>query len=189
MEIVGVVLAAGLSSRAGGFKMTRRLAGKPMIEHVIGAMSFTCKRIVVVTGNRKERLSYLTDRYQNVSLAFNENYTGGMFGSVLRGLFDFKGDAAFICPGDCPAIRPDTYQKLAEGNHPVSVPFYRGIPGHPVFIRGDFVTRLKAGHFTSLREFINACGCNAVETNDPAILMDADYPKDFLLIERYMRGL
>jgi CTP:phosphocholine cytidylyltransferase-like protein len=55
-----------------------------MIEYVVGSLSKVCGEIVVVTGTR-ERLDYLTGKYENLRLAYNENLSGGMFGSVLTG--------------------------------------------------------------------------------------------------------
>lgn len=187
MKICGVILAAGCSSRAGEFKMTCKIKDKPMIEHIIETMDGLCDSIIVVTGSQREKLYYLMGKYDKVRLVYNENYHDGMFSSVLTGLKYFNDDAVFICPGDYPAIGLNTYQKLSEKDYGVQVPGYEGIPGHPVYIRKDFVEKLNNGSFSTLKEFINSCDYHMVQVDDPAILMDVDYPDDFLHIESYLQ--
>ncbi|MCX7615668.1 MAG: nucleotidyltransferase family protein [Clostridiales bacterium] len=188
MKICGIVLAAGCSSRAGEFKMIHKISNKPMIEYVIDSMNSICDSVVIVTGHEKETLSYLVCKYGKVRLIYNENYLEGMFGSILTGLNDFDADAALICPGDCPAISLDTYFELTKDDFGVQVPFFKGDPGHPIYVRKDFVLKLKCGHFTNLKEFIKNYEYHAVPVDDPAILMDVDYTEDFIKIENYIKG-
>lgn len=187
MKFCGIILAAGCSSRAGEFKMICKIKNKPMIEHIIETMDSLCDRIIVVIGSQKEKLYYLPGKYNKVQLVYNENYFDGMFSSIVTGLGHFADDAAIICPGDCPAINVNTYLKLSEKNYGVQVPIYKGIPGHPVYIRRDFVEKLKNGSFSTLKEFINNCDYHTVHVDDPAILMDVDYPDDFLQMESYLQ--
>lgn len=189
MSIAGVVLAAGYSSRAGCFKMTQTLRGKPVIEHVIGAMDSICDRIVVVTGFGCERLLYLATLYPKVQLIYNKEFNDGMFSSVIAGIRQCEADRVFITPGDCAAVSVNTYRMLAKAKGEISVPFYHGLAGHPICIGRRAVNRLLHGGYTSLHKFIDVYKYNAIEIEDKGILMDLDTPEDFQRVETYLNGL
>ena len=81
-KFIGVILAAGFSSRAETFKMTLKFGENTVIENTIIKMSKYCSKIIVVGGYKIERLNFLSDKYDFVELIFNENYKDGMYSSV-----------------------------------------------------------------------------------------------------------
>lgn len=187
MTAEGIILAGGYSSRAGEYKLTREMLGKPVIERVITAMSAVCCRIVVVTGHEPERLGCLPAKYPTVTLAHNSLYPKGMFSSVLTGCRAITGGKIFITPGDCCAVSQETYLKMGQENKDILVPVYEGKRGHPIVLSKGAISALLSGNFCTLQEFIEGAGYETIEVGDPGILMDIDFPSDFLKMENYLR--
>lgn len=188
MSICGIILAAGLSSRAGIFKLTFRICSKPVIEHVVETMSHVCQSIIVVTGYQAEKLSYLGAQYENIRLIRNERYNEGMFGSVKSGLNLSDADRFFIIPGDCACVSPRTYSSLAQADGDIVVPVYNGRKGHPVLIGRAAAASILESRFPTLRDHILAAGFRTFETDDAGILMDIDCPEDIARAELYLSG-
>lgn len=186
-NIIGVILAAGYSSRMNEFKMTRVLLGLPVIEHLIQNMYDTCNKILIVTGFQYERLWYLEKKYPKVKLVFNQNYPKGMFSSVFAGLEYVNAKQYFITPGDYPAIRAKTFRYLANYYDDICLPAYKGKTGHPVLLSKRSRNELLKSHFYSLEQFINNHPVKIVPVKDAGILMDIDDPYDFMRLEAFLR--
>lgn len=186
-DVAGVILAAGYSSRAGDFKMTHEIMGKPVIEYVIENMFNVCNRITVVSGFHAEKLVYLSKKYSKLQVVYNEHFNNGMFSSVLVGLRQTNGKKLFIIPGDYPAVSLDTFGIMI--NHcdvNILLPRYEGKPGHPVLISNNAKRQLLIGSFKTLYDYIMEYGFESVDINDAGILMDIDYPNDYYEIERQL---
>jgi molybdenum cofactor cytidylyltransferase len=188
LEITGLVLAAGRSSRAGVYKMTHMLMDKPVIEHVIDAMFTVCANVRIVTGFEADRLFYLKHKYPNLELVHNGLYDEGMFGSVKVGISGLSCDRVFITPGDCPAAPPRVYSDMLSVGADIAVPAFGGIKGHPVLLSKKAAADILDCGFISLKEFISSYGYAVCETCDPGILLDLDCPGDFTEAERYLRN-
>ena len=63
-KIDGIILAAGLSRRAGTYKMTLRINGKPLLERCIENMYDICSKIIVVGGYKIEDIRSIVDKYE-----------------------------------------------------------------------------------------------------------------------------
>ena len=184
----GIVLAAGLSSRAEGFKMTYPLGGSTVIEQCIDSMEAACQEIIVVGGYRAEALEYLRDRYQAIHLVINEDFQRGMFSSVRRGLAEASGGQAFITPGDCPMIPQNIYAEMLGIGGEIIVPSYCGEKGHPVLLRSGAICTLLAGNYGTLRDFIQSFGYVGVAVDEPGILTDMDTLEDYRAMLAIMEG-
>lgn len=169
------------------FKMTRVLLNLPVIEHLIQNMYDTCNKILIVTGFQYEKLWYLEKKYQKVKLVFNQNYSKGMFASVLAGLEYGNAKRYFITPGDYPAIRAITFRYLAAFNDDICLPAYKGKTGHPVLLSKRSRNELLKSQFYSLEQFIKRHPVKTVPVNDAGILMDIDNPSDFMKLEAFLR--
>lgn len=180
MSIDGVVLAAGLSSRMGKYKMTLKLRQKTIIESCIEAMYDCCSNIIVVGGYNYNIINELLKPYRKVSTVLNENYMDGMFSSVKTGLKEVKGNRFFLTPGDYPLIRKDTYEKMLKCKEDIVIPVYEGKKGHPVLINSNLINDiLENDGYKSMRDFINSHNFTTVLVKDEGILMDADTPEDY----------
>ncbi len=96
MSIDGIVLAAGLSSRVGRYKLTLDMQGKTVIERCIESMYDICSNVIVVGGYNYNLLQDILKPYSKVNMILNENYLEGMFSSVKKGLYEVKGDKFFF---------------------------------------------------------------------------------------------
>ena len=86
-QIDAIVLAAGLSTRAGERnKLLLPLAGKPLIAHAVEAAlgSLACK-VHVVTGHQSDELAAALNDY-TVNFVHNPNYAEGMSSSIKSGI-------------------------------------------------------------------------------------------------------
>lgn len=185
MDIEGIILAAGLSSRAGTYKMTLEFKGRTIIENVIEEMLSHVQRIIVVGGYRIEILKPVVEKYEKVELVFNENYEEGMFSSVKKGISNIKGDRFFITPGDYPLIENGVYKKLLGNDGDIVIPVYDGKRGHPVLIKSSLINKINSNNYLSLRDFIKDSTPVMVPVDCPGILVDIDTMDDYRGILKY----
>ncbi|HPH03326.1 MAG TPA: nucleotidyltransferase family protein [Spirochaetota bacterium] len=195
-----VVLAAGLSSRAGAFKMELVIDGRPLLHHVLASALGAVASIIVVTGHEAGRVNSLVDRFLiqyspriPVTLCHNPLYQEGMFTSVLAGLRAVPaGEPALLQPGDSPLVRAETWASLiarAEAGHApaVLIPVCGGKKGHPVFLPPGVVAAVTSdfgeGRSGTLKEALASHSQEFVEVNDQGVLIDLDTLEDYRRIE------
>ncbi len=187
-----VILAAGYSSRAGGYKMEMVIEGKPVLHHVIDAFVGICTKIIVVGGYKIDCLRELVEPYgDGVTLVFNEVYEQGMFSSVKCGISQVSSKAFFLTPGDYPMLNEKIVRQLMEGardDEKILIPVFKGRGGHPVLIPSAYIKDiLNMPHESNLKAYFDLCQHNIkrIELDDPGILYDLDTPADYQqLIER-----
>jgi len=180
----GIILAAGLSSRAQTNKMLLMFNGKTMIQETIDGMKPFVSHIFVVTGHYNQEIVDLLNDQQNLTCVENKSYMHGMFSSILVGA-KLTSEDFFIIPGDCPFVAPTTYEKLLRGKADIRIPSYQGRKGHPMFISKNLKDALiKESIDSNLRDFRNKYPYQVIDTDDPHILIDIDTPSDYLEIKR-----
>ncbi|TDT63665.1 nucleotidyltransferase family protein [Fonticella tunisiensis] len=180
MGVEGIILAAGLSSRAKTYKMTLILNGRTIIENTIEGMLPFCERIILVGGYKIEMLEPIAKRYDRVLLVFNENYKDGMFSSVKKGIGLVKEERFFFTPGDYPLISQDVYRELLKHDDKIVIPTFQGRKGHPVFFNGSVKDEiLEEGRYLSLRDYIGNSEPVFVPVDCRGILMDVDTMEDY----------
>lgn len=180
MTVDGVVVAAGLSSRAGGFKPEFALHGQPLIHHTVGTLLPYCDRIIVVGGYKFERLQSLLDGYRNITLLRNREYRSGMFSSVRVGVEAVEAERFFFLPGDIPAVHGKVPERLLQVSSKVVIPAFQGRKGHPVLFDSCVIpTILNAPVSSNLRSVIHDIGYTTLEVEDKNILQDVDTIQDY----------
>ena len=112
MKVTAVVLAAGLSSRFGSPKLLAPLAGVPVLQHTLDAVSAAgLDDVVVVLGDAaadvEAAIAWRTERR-----VVNPRPADGLSSSLRIGLeaadaADPAAEAALVVLGDQPALRPD----------------------------------------------------------------------------------
>lgn len=178
--IEGVILAAGLSSRAGQYKMAWRLGDRTLIEWAVAGMSPVVDRIIVVGGFQVERIRAILEGVPKVEVVVNEGYTSGMFSSIKVGLSHVRAQRVFLLPGDCPLVAETVYSSLLDAAGDVAIPVCEGRKGHPVLMSSKLIEIILAEPDSStLRDVIRRVGYEAVEVADRGILLDVDDPDGY----------
>lgn len=198
MHVNGLVLAAGLSSRMGGFKPLLPLRGKTVIENTLGGMlAGGAQQIAVVLGHRAGELQpLLTEKFgPQVVLAHNTHYaTTDMLTSVKAGLRALPAcDAFFLIPADMPAVRVSTYRALqktmAETGAALVFPTLQGRRKHPPLISSACIgTILHYSGNDGLRGVWSQLEDQIVTlpVQDAGCGMDMDTPEDFSRMQAYI---
>ncbi len=174
----GIILAAGYASRAQANKMLFEVDGKPLIDHVIAGMRPCVSHIYVVTGHYHEAIeTHLKDK--DVTCLFNPHYHEGMFSSVKQGVRAVREDF-FVIPGDCPFVSSKTYEKLMKTKRKIAVPVYGKRRGHPIFVSIELKEALlETEPDSNLKAFRNRYDYEAIEVDDPHVIIDIDTVADY----------
>ena len=189
MAYAAVVVAAGMSSRMGDFKPLMDLGGRPMIDRTVSSLlEGGVSQVVVVAGRRADDLrAHFVG--SSVRVVVNECYAQShMFDSVLLGLSALEGDfeGVLVTPGDIPLVHPSTLRSLMKVPGAVLQPAFCGRAGHPVLLRRKalpYVLAHDGGR--GLKGAIESMPfeCVLVDVEDEGILLDADIPQDFELLQ------
>jgi len=188
-ESVGtIVLAAGLSTRMGRFKLTLPWNGTTVIGRVVQVLvEAGLEDIVVVTGHRAgdvtKALAGMAARE-----AYNRGYeTGEMLSSIQVGLAALRGEAlaALLCLGDQPQIEITTVRTVLaagkeDGWRRVVAPSYDLRAGHPILLPRGIWPRVLTATGT-LRDVLKAQHekIRYVSVGTPTVLADLDTPQDY----------
>jgi molybdenum cofactor cytidylyltransferase len=141
------VLAAGLARRFGGGKLVATFGGRPLVSHVLDAVSAAQARgllagTYVVAAEGDGLIADLTRRVGAI-LVPNPDPSRGLSSSLKLGLAALPGtlDAALVLLGDQPMVRVEVIESLIdawqEGGTGVVRPRYArapDTPGHPVLL-------------------------------------------------------
>ena len=178
--VEAIVLAAGSSSRAGGFKMELPLGDKTLIERSIEGMYDVCSRIVIVGGFRVERVRELLLGYSKVEVVENVNWQSGMFSSVKVGVQNMKGDRFFLLPADVPLVPEIVYRKMLSVQEEIVIPMFGDRKGHPVLFRNSVVKAiLNEPNGSSLRNLIGRKGGKTLLVEHEEVILDVDMISDY----------
>jgi molybdenum cofactor cytidylyltransferase len=141
--VVGIVLAAGSSSRLGRPKQLLPLAGRPLLAHVLDrARAGGLDRVVLVLGHRAGDVlgALALPDGGAVTTVLNPRHAEGQATSLRAGL-EAAGpdaDAAVVLLGDQPAIRPEAVRAVLDaferGAGPVVQASYGGRGAHPTLL-------------------------------------------------------
>ena len=187
-KVTAVVLAGGQSRRMGTVnKLLATVDGGPMVRATVQQIiAAGVDQVLVVTGHQREQV-HTALQGLGASFAHNEDYAEGLSTSLARGIAALGADvdAALVCLGDMPRVRPQHVKRLLAAFDPIEgrsicVPTYRGKRGNPVLwdrryfaemaaVRGDVGARHIIGeHLEAVCE---------VEMDDAGVLLDVDSPQ------------
>ncbi len=115
-----IILAAGRGARmrCARPKVLHRLAGLPLIEHVVRAADrLQPERIGLVVGHQADRVQAALSHRTSLAFARQDEQRGT--GHALRQaepLFDGLGGTLVVLSGDVPLIRPETLEQLVRAH-------------------------------------------------------------------------
>ena len=135
--VLGVVLAAGGSTRMGRPKQLAELDGRPLLAHVLAAVDGApVDRVVVALGGAAGEVLERVELGRAEPLVV-EGWAAGM-GHVLASALASAGDgwgAVVVLLGDQPLVSGRAVARVVEawrsGTGPVVTATYGGRPGHP----------------------------------------------------------
>ena len=188
VNIAGLILSAGLSSRMQGFKPLLAFGEQTIIEHAIETLRTAGIRdILVVVGYGAERLIPILGKHA-VGWVLNSRFRQEMFTSIRIGVAHLKKDldAFFLLPVDTPFVRPSTLKKMMaifQSNRTDLVrPCYRGRHGHPPLIPASMIPSILSFKNTGgLRALLSESDIRKyhLECDDPGVLIDLNTREDY----------
>ena len=176
MTTGGLILAAGEGRRFGGTKQLAELAGRPLLEHVLAAMTGVSPRVVVL-GHAAEEVRAGVDLH-GASVVVCEDWAEGQSASLRAGLAALAGcDAVVVVLGDQPGITAEAVAAVvtAAGDEHAVRAVYDGTPGHPVLLRRPLLER--AGELrgdSGFRDLLESATVREVEIGGLADPADID---------------
>jgi molybdenum cofactor cytidylyltransferase len=185
--VLGVVLAAGGSTRMGRPKQLAELDGRPLLAHVAAAVGAApVDRVVVALGGAAGEVLDRVDLGRAEPLVV-EGWAEGM-GHVLASTLAQAGDdwaAVVVLLGDQPLVTGRAVARLVEawraGAGPVVTAAYGGRPGHPrLFDRQLLPDLLRLTGDTGARDLLAARPerVHRVEVGDLGSDADVDVEAD-----------
>ena len=191
MKTAGLIAVAGQSSRMGAFKPMLPIHGKPMIAYTADVfLNAGVMDLYVVVGKSGEDVIRALSGYRATFLWNRDFAQTEMFVSVQLGLSAIRDskafDAAFLLPGDMPAVPPQMLRSLLDtleaGNDDVVFPSDGKRRLHPPLIRASaFNALIDYSGEDGLRGAFRALDARIgyVVTGDAGCQIDVDTPEDY----------
>jgi molybdenum cofactor cytidylyltransferase len=190
--VVGIILAAGKSSRMGCQKLLLPFGkGDTVLGKTISnAQAANIDPLLVVSGSEREQVEAIAAA-KGVSCVFNPDYRQGQSSSIKRGLSALPSEAAALFMlADQPAVGPDVLRRLVEaykqhGSLIVATRTKKGVSGAPTLFAPSLFNELKCisgdvGGRGVLRA--HADEVFHIDIDDDTILWDADSPEQYVAL-------
>lgn len=186
--IVGVLLAAGQSTRFGADKLIQPLPnGMPMVCAAARNLEAGADRVIVVIRPGHSVLRYLL-AHEKVDLLECADAESGMGCSIACAVRASRNAMGWlIALGDMPFIQAATIEKvgmLLRANKAIVAPEYNGKRGHPVGFSNSHFQSLSTLHDDGGARKIISCNVSDLHLfscGDPGVLQDIDTLSDFTL--------
>lgn len=181
-----LMLAAGLSSRMGQWKMMLPWEDGTVLDSALAAALSFCDRVVLVTGFRAADLHARYQHQAGIQLCHNQHFTLGMFSSIRCGVEAVGDGHFFLALGDMPAVSGAVYRALWQQRaDQCLIPEYQQGKGHPVLLPPAMRERVRqASPDSTLKTVISAQGLRRVPVAEVAIHWDLDTPAQYQQLRR-----
>lgn len=198
-NIAGLILAAGMSARAGNTnKLLHPFKDKPLVGHTAQALADSrVKSVLAVLGHEAKVLEKAL-LHHAVAISVNIDYQQGLSTSLVHGvslLYDY--DAIIVCLGDMPHITTDVINQLIEASlaNPYKsffIPVYQGKRGNPLLItyrRYDDILKLQGD--VGVRSLLGEYPEETMEivVNSEGVLLDYDTEHELTQLDRHVEGV
>jgi molybdopterin-guanine dinucleotide biosynthesis protein A len=141
MERAAVVLAGGFSKRLGQDKGLVKLAGKPLVTHVLERASEVVDEVLVVVSSESQKEAYsLVVPNENKIFVDDENVRSPLIGA-LTGFANTRAEYSLLLPCDTPFVSGKVIELLFE----TCVGVDAAVPRWP----NDYIEPLQAVYRTS----------------------------------------
>jgi len=162
MNVTGIILAGGKSSRMGEDKGFVLLNGKPMVQYIIEALKNVVDSIIIISNNE----AYNQFGYPVFSDIIKEK---GPVGGIYTGLYYSKTDKNFCISCDVPLISSDFIKWMFKKNNTsnITLPLYRGkvhqmIGVYPRNVLAKFKESTEKGYL-KLSQVNKDLGCKIID--------------------------
>ena len=193
-KVSAIVLAAGLSSRMGQFKLLLDYKGTKVLNYIIETLlDSVVSEIIVVTGHNSDIVSKELACY-NIKNVFNSDYKKGMHTSVMCGVRNINNnaDAFMIVLGDQPPINSTLINNIVEywynSAKGITIPSFNNKKGHPVIFDSKYISQaINLNPELGLRKLINDNkeDIDYLIVHSDNILFDIDTPEDYKALLKY----
>lgn len=191
MQVAGLIVAAGMSSRMGDFKPMMHIGAISVAQRVVATLHRAgVSRIVMVTGCNADALERHMAGNGIVFLRNPHYATTQMFDSVKIGLEYLQGkcDKILLTPVDVPMFTASTVEKLLASGADLACPVCQGSQGHPILMAENLVSTILADSGEQgMKGAMDRCGrelCR-IAVEDLGTIQDADTPEDFSQLVTY----
>ncbi len=187
-SVAGILLAAGSSTRFGGFKLMHPVDGVPMVLKTATIMREALESALgaILVAVRPGSPCVPTLLAQGFNVIECPRAPEGMGGTLADAVAAAPAGAAgfIIALADMPFIRAGSIAAIVralEAGATLAAPAYRGGRGHPVGLAAAYRDELlaltgDAGARTIIKR--DAARITLVEVDDPGVLRDIDTPAD-----------
>ena len=114
MSRSAVILAGGLSSRFGQDKGLLKLAGKPLVKHVLDTVDNVVDEKIVVVSRREQVDRYLMAAGKCTSIVVDKTDANSPLAGALTGFQEALGEYSLLLPCDTPFASRDILLLLLE---------------------------------------------------------------------------
>ena len=193
MNISGVLLAAGMSTRMGQPKQLLPFGRSTVIETVIETLlASQLVEVMVVLGHQRQQIYQQIEPKLTVHrLRFIDklDYRAGMLTSVQAALKQISpsSPAFALMLVDQPLITAGTINQVLEAHRsttiPITIPQYRSRRGHPAIFDGQFIAEILALDWEGrgMKEILDRHReqIHYLPVETARILRDMDTPQDY----------
>jgi len=114
LEKSAVVLAGGFSKRFGQDKGLLKLAGKPIILHILDKMSTVVDEVLVVVSSKSQEKAYTCFLKQKAKIVIDKYETQNPLVGALTGFEKAQGKYSLLLPCDTPFVSSQIASFLLE---------------------------------------------------------------------------
>lgn len=183
---VGIVLAAGGSSRFGSPKQLLDWQGKPFVRQVTETvLQAGLSSVLVVVGAHAKEVSKAVEDLP-VRLVMNSAWEQGHATSVVCGVQSLpeNAGAAIFLLSDQPQVSAGLVRSLVDMHRqtlaPIVAPLVNGQRGNPVLFDRDTFAELARLQFDQGgRQIFSRFAVQWLPWHDPGVLVDVDTPEDY----------